>query len=63
METTMILPPELTSRAQAYVNDGWANGFDELLADALPRFLESHSGETTEAFVMKDVEWGLNGKD
>lgn len=57
------LPPELTSRAQAYVNDGWATGFDELLADALQRFLESHSGQATETCVMKDVEWGLNGKD
>ncbi len=66
METTLIkanLPPELTSRAQAYVNEGWAAGFDELLADALGRFLESHSAKMTEAFVMEDVEWGLHGKD
>ncbi len=41
METTLIkanLPPELTSRAQAYVKEGWAAGFDELLADALAAF-------------------------
>jgi len=66
METTLIkanLPPELTSRAQAYVKEGWAAGFDELLADALGRFLESHSTKMTEDFVMEDVEWGLHGKD
>lgn len=65
METTMIkanLPPELTSRAQAYVNEGWAAGFDQLLADALSRFLESHSVKMTEAFVMEDVEWGIHRK-
>lgn len=66
METTLIkanLPLELTSRAQAYVHEGWAAGFDELLADALGRFLESHSTKVTEAFVMEDVEWGFRGKD
>ncbi len=66
METTIIkanLPPKLTSQAHAYVKEDWAAGFDELLADALQRFLESHSGKTTEAFVMEDVEWGLHGKD
>ncbi len=66
METTLIkanLPPELTSRAQAYVKEGWAAGFDELLADALNRFLESHSAKVSEAFVMEDAEWGLHGKD
>lgn len=66
METTLIkanLPPELTSRAQNYVNEGWAANFDELLANALSRFLETHSAQMTEAFVMEDVEWGLHGKD
>lgn len=66
METTLIkanLPPELKFRAQAYINEGWAAGFDELLTDALGRFLESHSAKVTEAFVMQDVEWGLHGKD
>ena len=66
METTLIkanLPPELTSRAQNYVNEGWAANLDELLANALGSFLETHTAKVTEAFVMEDVEWGLNGKD
>lgn len=66
METTMIranLPPELTARARSYVEEGWAGGFDELLADALRRFLESHSVRVTEGLVMDDVQWGLHGKD
>lgn len=66
METTLIqanLPPELTSQARAYVKEGWAAGFDELLADALRRFLDSHSAKVSEAFVTEDVEWGLHGKD
>ncbi len=66
MNKTVIqaeLPPELTARAQTYVNEGWAADFNELLADALRRFLESHSSRVTEAFVMDDVQWGLHGND
>ncbi len=66
MNKTVIqaeLPPELTARAQSYVNEGWATDFNELLADALRRFLESHSSRVTEAFVMDDVQWGLHGHD
>ena len=63
---TMIqaeLPPELTAQALAFVKNGWASDFNELLADALIRFLESHSARVTESMVMSDVQWGLHGKD
>jgi hypothetical protein len=66
MNKTVIqaeLPPELTERARTYVEEGWAADFNELLADALRRFLESHSARVTEAFVMDDVQWGLHGND
>lgn len=66
MESTVIqaeLPRELTARAEAYVKEGWATDFNQLLADALRRFLESHSARVTEAFVTEDVQWGLHGKD
>ena len=65
METTLVqanLPPELTARARTFVDEGWAGGFDELLADALRRFLESHASQVTENLVMEDVKWGLHGK-
>ena len=57
------LPPELTARALTFVQEGWASDFNELLADALRRFLESHSARVTEAMVMSDVQWGLRGND
>ena len=66
MSKTLIqaeLPRELTARARSFIEDGWASDFDELLAEALRRFLESHSAGATEAFVMNDLEWGLHGKD
>ena len=57
------LPAELLSRARAYVGEGWMNNLDDLLAEALRRYLESHSSELTEAFLREDVQWGLHGRD
>jgi hypothetical protein len=57
------LPPELTARALASVQEGWASDFNELLADALRRFLEWHSARLTESMVMSVVQWGLHGHD
>lgn len=66
MSKTLIhaeLPPELTARAERYVKEGWATDFNELLADALRRFLESHPGKVTEAQLLEDVQWGLHGEN
>ncbi|MES2924236.1 MAG: CopG family transcriptional regulator [Verrucomicrobiota bacterium] len=66
MKKTVIqaeLPPELTARARSYVEEGLAADLNELLADALRRFLESHSARATETFAMNDVQWGLHGND
>ena len=57
------LPSELVNRARAFVGEGWAGDFDELLAEALRRYLESHTSELTETFLREDVEWGLHGSD
>jgi hypothetical protein len=66
MNSTIIqaeLPRELTTRAHTYVEEGWAANFNELLADALRSFLESHSPRLAEDFVRSDVQWGLHGND
>lgn len=57
------LPVELVSQAQQFVGEGWVSDFDELLAEALRRYLESHGPALTETFVREDVAWGLNGQD
>lgn len=57
------LPRELTAQALAQVEEGWVSDFDELLAEALRRYLESHSGQHSESFIVGDIEWGLNGAD
>ena len=57
------LPSELLARALALVEEGWAADFNAVLAEALRRHLESHSGELAEKFAREDVEWGLKGHD
>ncbi|MCO5763038.1 MAG: CopG family transcriptional regulator [Chromatiaceae bacterium] len=66
MNKTLIeaeLPAGLAAQARAYVAEGWATDFNELLAESLRRFLESHEASLTESFVKEDVEWGLRGRD
>jgi hypothetical protein len=59
----MELPEQLVAQAQTLVRDGWAADLDEILADALARYLESHNTELSEAFLRDDVQWGLHGKE
>jgi hypothetical protein len=55
------LPEELLKQAQRFVEDGWAGQLDDLLAEALRRYLESHGPTLTESFIRDDVAWGLHG--
>ena len=66
MNKTLIkaeLPAELAAQAREYVAEGGATDFNELLAESLRRFLESHEASLTESFAKEDVEWGLHGRD
>ena len=57
------LPAALADQARAFVAEGCATDLDELLAEALRRFLESHAAELTDAFMKEDVQWGLREND
>ena len=57
------LPAALADQARAFVAEGCATDLDELLAEALRRFLESHAPELTYAYMKEDVQWGLRGND
>ena len=58
-----LIPNQLMTEAQKMVAGGLYHSFDELLLDALRRFLQSHSIELNEAFMLQDVEWGLHGQE
>jgi hypothetical protein len=57
------LPRELVMQARAFVEQGWAGDFNELLTEALRRYLESHSSRLAESFIREDVSWGLHGRE
>ena len=55
------IPNELCHQAQALIEQGWASNLQEIINDALRRYLESHQELLTEAFIKEDIEWGLHG--
>ncbi len=57
------LPEELVAEARAFVEQGSVGDFNELLAEALRRYLESHSTRLAESFIREDVAWGLRGRE
>jgi type III secretory pathway component EscR len=57
------IPDVLWQQAQAFVQHGWAENMQELIAESLRRYLESHQEAMMEQFIMEDVEWGLHGEE
>jgi Arc/MetJ-type ribon-helix-helix transcriptional regulator len=53
------IPDQLAQQARALVARGWAGNLDDLIAESLRRYLESHQEALTEGFIREDVEWGL----
>lgn len=45
------------------LQQGWVTNMDELIAEAMRRYLESHRETMSEQFIREDVEWGLNGQE
>ena len=59
-QTTRIqtdIPGSLFSQAQKLVDAGWFSNIDEMVLDALRRFLDSHRQELMEDFIKEDVKW------
>lgn len=65
MNTTIQteVPAALLQQAQLFVERGWAGNVQELLAESLRRYLESHQETLLEQYVQADVDWGLHGDD
>ncbi|MCB0195172.1 MAG: CopG family transcriptional regulator [Anaerolineae bacterium] len=57
------IPLTLFTQAQRLVEAGWFLSMDDLVLDALRRFLEAHRAELMEEFIQQDIEWGLSGQD
>ena len=57
------VPIRLLTEMQMLVEAGWFRDLDDLMLDALRRFVESHRAELMERFIREDVEWGLRGDE
>jgi len=57
------VPVRLLTEMQMLVEAGWFRDLDDLMLDALRRFVESHRAELMERFIREDVEWGLHGNE
>lgn len=65
-QTTTIrtdMPVSLLAEAQSLVKMGWFRNLDEMVIDALRRYVESHRNDMMEEFVRQDMEWGLKGDE
>jgi hypothetical protein len=63
-DTTTVkteIPARLHQEMLALVSAGWFRDVDQILSEALRRYLESHRPELMERHVMDDVEWGIRG--
>ena len=57
------VPVRLLTEMQTLVEAGWFRDLDDLMLNALRRFVESHRAELIERFIREDVEWGLHGDE
>jgi Arc/MetJ-type ribon-helix-helix transcriptional regulator len=57
------VPPRLLAEMQWLVDAGWFRSLDEVILDALRRFLDSHREDLMQGLLREDVEWGLHGTD
>jgi metal-responsive CopG/Arc/MetJ family transcriptional regulator len=57
------LPTRLLAEAELLIAEGWFQDRDDLIADALRRFLDAHRPELMERYIQEDVEWGLHGRE
>ncbi len=57
------LPDQLYQEIKILVSKGWFKNEDDIVLEALRRFLDTHKIELMERFISEDVEWGLHGKE
>jgi Arc/MetJ-type ribon-helix-helix transcriptional regulator len=63
MNMAVELPQRLREQVRALVEQGWFSTEEQLVHEAVRRFVESHRPELMTRYVLDDVEWGLRGDD
>ena len=57
------IPDRLQERIRDLVERGWFTSEQQLVQEAVRRFMEAHAAELMERFVREDTEWGLRGTE
>ncbi len=60
---TVECPERIHEQLEQMVQAGWIKTTEEVVIEALRRYVESHGSDLKEAQILKDVEWGLHGDD
>lgn len=56
------IPGQMMSSLHGLVQAGWFRSVDEILVEALRKYLDGHRAEWMEECLQADVEWGLHGE-
>jgi Arc/MetJ-type ribon-helix-helix transcriptional regulator len=53
---------QLNGQIDILVEQGWFRSRDQLVQEAIRRFLDAHRPELMERFIREDGAWGLRGR-
>jgi hypothetical protein len=54
-------PDALAERLEQLSRDGWVGDPQQVVVEAIRRYLDSHRPELIASQIASDIEWGLNG--
>jgi len=57
---TANIPDKLNLYLDFFVKNGWANSKEEIVLEAVSRYIDSHSEELMESQIKNDIDWGLS---
>ncbi len=64
MKTIAIeCPDQLHEQLQALAREGWIQNPEQAVLEALRRFLDSHRPDLQRSQILRDVQWGLHGRE
>jgi Arc/MetJ-type ribon-helix-helix transcriptional regulator len=63
MKIEAEIPDQLYKLLSTLVSEGWYLSEQDVIEEALRRFMHAHKPELMEKFIREDLEWGLHGKD
>ena len=63
MKVIAEIPDKIYEKASTLVKNGAFKSDDDLVAEALSRFVETQDYRIQERFIREDIAWGLDGTE